>query len=434
MRWREDSGRYCEGSDCAPPTRPPRSYRRVEPQQCGGQARVPARVAKVAFLFFLNHASLPEALWARFFKGAPRAQYTLYTHINPMCEALSKPNPRNCSFGAGSLFAESAATDARGEPLAIRTARFSFSLVEVERGLLAAALRDPHNAAFVLLSETSVPLWPFQTMRRAVLLQPAMVGAWRDSSAPIAWLRTIEGQWARPERRKSFRRWAEGKHLRALSYLAGTTAAFQRRVNGASWGKASQWWTLTRREACAIAADWEVASAMDASCFEGGCRASPSYPPHQQRSGMELWAPDEHYVPTALRFHGLGGNGSICLGNHHVHFGARSRDGHAKTFAGERDRVHSGQISGWREQHWTPDPEAYSLNLEATVPSSDLEALVPAASRPPGCDLTRVGTLCKLFLRKLPYWEGDPHYLQLADEWDVDDTSWPCRRFTARRR
>ena len=206
---------------------------------------MPARVAKVAFLFFLTHASLPEALWARFFKGAPRAQYTLYTHVNPMCEALSKPNPRNCSFGAGSLFAESAATDARGEPLAIRTARFSFSLVEVERGLLAAALRNPHNAAFVLLSETSVPLWPFQTMRRAVLLQPAMVGAWRDSSAPIAWLRTIEGQWARPERRKHFRRWAEGKHLRALSYLAGTTAAFQRRVNGASWGKASQWWTTS---------------------------------------------------------------------------------------------------------------------------------------------------------------------------------------------
>lgn len=118
-------------------------------------------------------------LWQRLFSGDGRpadapawAQlFTLYTHPAP---GLSHPR--------GSLFA--------GHEVACRHAVEwgNHSVIDAERALLRAALADPANHRFALLSESCVPLHPAPVVYAQLMAEPRS----RVNACRLAWGR-LEG-------------------------------------------------------------------------------------------------------------------------------------------------------------------------------------------------------------------------------------------------
>ena len=427
--------------------RDPRSYRLLELAECDARRVLPARDAKVGFLFFLTHATMPELMWRAFFEDVPPEQYRIYTHVNPDCPRFSKPKPHNCTFGPDSFFHNTAAIDVQtGEVLRIRTGRFSFSLIQVERHMLAHALKDdPLIDRFLLLSETSVPMWPFSAIRRAVMLQPAMINTARnflpEAHALSAHNKALfEGAHAR---RRFMQYEATERQRIAALYLVGTTPAYKAVVKPGEWGKSSQWWVLTRKEACAVTTDWEVTAAHDKSCYVGGCWAEPGEVRHKRNSWYEVHAPDEHYFPTTIAHYGLG-KSPICFGSHKVAWPDDSL-GHTKLFAGDRNRLRPHELATFREEIWNDGHEDVFVDLAAVNPQEYLDEFLPEdALDQEGCNLHRVPSMCRLFVRKVPFWEADLQYMDdnMRGVWTTDRTgfpepsgpSWPCANFSTRYR
>lgn len=122
-------------------------------------------------------------------------------------------------------------------------------MIDAERRLLASALLDPLNVRFVLVSDTCIPLYSFDTIYSTLLRTS-------DSFMYIG-----------DERGKSGRgRWSKG---------------FLPQVPLNEWRKGSQWFQVTRRVARVIVND-----TMFYNKFQSQCRL-----PCQ---------PDEHYIPTML--------------------------------------------------------------------------------------------------------------------------------------
>ncbi|CAI5962455.1 unnamed protein product [Closterium sp. NIES-64] len=99
--------------------------------------QVPRRERKVAFMFLTKGAVPLAPLWERFFKGH-EGRYSIYVHASP-----DYTFPKNAS----TLFSNNT----------IRSEQVGWGLptmVDAERRLMAAALADPANHRFVLLSES----------------------------------------------------------------------------------------------------------------------------------------------------------------------------------------------------------------------------------------------------------------------------------------
>ena len=110
-----------------------------------------AKPAKVAFLFLVGSSMATEPLWRVFF-SAPGARDRSSIFVHP---------PRSFRFPPTHFFAPHVvAPDDRFD-----VKWGSLAMVHAELVLLAYALRDPANQRFVLLSETDVPLWPFDCTR-----------------------------------------------------------------------------------------------------------------------------------------------------------------------------------------------------------------------------------------------------------------------------
>lgn len=103
-------------------------------------------------------------------------------------------------------------------------ARPSAMQMEAERRLVAAAVHDPRNARFILLSETCVPLYPAP----AAYLQ--LMGEVRSRINACA----VEGSSEDAERRMEHR-WQQ--------------AMLGANITREQWRKSSQWFSLTRRHA-----------------------------------------------------------------------------------------------------------------------------------------------------------------------------------------
>ena len=103
---------------------------------------------KVAFLFLVGGDVATEPLWRSFF-ATDFASRRASIHVHP---------PRGYLFPEGSFFEDKAVPqDDRYE-----VTWASLAMVHAELVLIAHALKDPRNERFVLLSETDVPLWPFE--------------------------------------------------------------------------------------------------------------------------------------------------------------------------------------------------------------------------------------------------------------------------------
>ncbi|XP_073145631.1 glycosyltransferase BC10-like [Henckelia pumila] len=105
------------------------------------------RTAKVAFMF-LAKGSLPLApLWERFFSGH-QGLYSIYVHAQP---SFNGTTPEDSVF--------------YGRRIPSKEVEWGkFNMIEAEKRLLANALLDVSNQRFILLSESCIPLFNFETV------------------------------------------------------------------------------------------------------------------------------------------------------------------------------------------------------------------------------------------------------------------------------
>ncbi|XP_010252490.1 PREDICTED: uncharacterized protein LOC104594065 isoform X2 [Nelumbo nucifera] len=139
------------------------------------------------------------------------------------------------------------------------------SMIEAERLLIGAALEDPANQRFVLLSDSCVPLYNFSYIYDYVMSSPrSFVDSFLDMK--------------------------EGRYNPKMSPV----------IPKDKWRKGSQWITLVRRHAEDVADDENIFSV-----FKTFCKRRPPVDPSKGEQNIKLQKqhnciPDEHYVQTLL--------------------------------------------------------------------------------------------------------------------------------------
>eukprot|EP00887_Chlorella_sp_A99_P004266 scaffold15.g4266.t1 len=177
-------------------------------------------------LMFLTRGDMPfEPLWRLFLQrllpGARgdaswRRFFSIYVHPAP-----------GYFFPKGSLFA------GREVPERINVTWGQHSVVDAERVLIHAALQEPANQVLVLLSESCVPVYPAALVWTTLVVeQRSRVNACANHSDP-----------------------GDGKRRMDFRWQEGMAAA---NITKALWRKSSQWISLVRRHAEAVANDTVV--------------------------------------------------------------------------------------------------------------------------------------------------------------------------------
>ncbi|CAI5518005.1 unnamed protein product [Closterium sp. Naga37s-1] len=173
-------------------------------------ARLAEPRGKIAFLFLVRGPLPLQEIWHRFFQGH-EAQFSVYIHA-------SLPDfdcDRAVSFAAF-----------RGRQIpSVPISWGGPNLIRAERRLLAAALADPANQRFVLLSESCVPLFNFSHVYDYLF------------ASPTSFITSHPSEWR---------------------YQPGMAPA----VNRSQFRKGSQWFALTRRHADMVVADTHVYDAF----------------------------------------------------------------------------------------------------------------------------------------------------------------------------
>ena len=146
MLGRQDHGGLCK------PGRPVARvcFRMIRCSMPGGigRRRSYLQEKKVAFLFLVGSNVATEPIWRSFF-ASDEAKRRSSIYVHP---------PRGFAFPAGHFFEDHVIK--QEHRYEVKWA--SLQMVHAELVLLSYALRDPLNERFVLLSETDVPLWPFE--------------------------------------------------------------------------------------------------------------------------------------------------------------------------------------------------------------------------------------------------------------------------------
>jgi len=114
---------------------------------------------KIAFLF-LTRGHIPfESIWKEFFNWRTQSnEYSIYVHPQ-----------KGFTFRNTSLFYKKEIEHT------VQTVYLKASVSEAERELLRAALTDPDNQFFCLVSESCIPLHPFQAMKAALFRSRASI-------------------------------------------------------------------------------------------------------------------------------------------------------------------------------------------------------------------------------------------------------------------
>ncbi|XP_010682058.2 glycosyltransferase BC10 [Beta vulgaris subsp. vulgaris] len=196
------------------------------------------RVNKVAFMF-LTRGPLPFLpLWERFFAGHQEF-FSIYVHTLP--GFTLNVSPYSVFFG-------------RQIP-SQKVSWGDISLADAEKRLLANALLDFSNERFVLISESCIPVYNFQTVYKYITESVhSFVESYDDPS-----------------------RYGRGRYSRRM----GPDIKLRQ------WRKGSQWFEITRSWAIEIISDYKYYDLFRKYCH-------PSC------------YPDEHYIPTYLQiFHPL---------------------------------------------------------------------------------------------------------------------------------
>ncbi|XAR53806.1 hypothetical protein NMG60_11022491 [Bertholletia excelsa] len=214
---------------------------------------------KVAFLF-LSRRGLPlDFLWGSFFENADAANFSIYVHSEP-----------------GFVFDESTTRSAffynRQITNGIKVEWGEASMIQAERLLLGAALEDPANQRFVLLSDSCVPLYSFSFIYKYLMDSPrSFVDSFLDKK--------------------------EGRYNPEMSPV----------IPKNKWRKGSQWISLVRSHA-GVVVDDEVIFPV----FKKFCKRRPPVDVSKGKQNMKLQKqhnciPDEHYVQTLFAMKDLEG-------------------------------------------------------------------------------------------------------------------------------
>ncbi|KAA8520128.1 hypothetical protein F0562_014384 [Nyssa sinensis] len=214
---------------------------------------------KIAFLF-LARRNLPlDFLWGSFFENADVANFSIYIHSEP-----------------GFVFDESTTRSVffynRQLSNSIKVAWGESSLIQAERLLLGAALDDPANRRFVLLSDSCVPLYNFSYIYNYLMSSPrSFVDSFLDKKG--------------------------GRYNPKMSPVIPLN----------KWRKGSQWITLVRSHA-EVVVDDEVIFTV----FKKFCQRRPPVDVSKGKQNIKLQKqhnciPDEHYVQTLLAMSDLEG-------------------------------------------------------------------------------------------------------------------------------
>ncbi|KAI3432241.1 hypothetical protein D9Q98_003802 [Chlorella vulgaris] len=215
---------------------------------CASEARMPAALAACSSL------AGGEALAGQ---GVLHRQHLFDVYVHP--------HPNFTGYAPGSLLYGREL----GAPERVATKWGSHSLVDAAEALMAAALRNPRNQKFLILSESDLPLYSPEVMYQQLL---------SEHRSRVNACNTTAG-------------WGLD-HYRWVDRMA--TPFLPREL----WRKSSQWFVLNRKHAQLVLDDRRVEAV-----FQQHCRTT------WEDDGDEGWLrvcfPDEHYIPTLLAVHGL---------------------------------------------------------------------------------------------------------------------------------
>ncbi|XP_075663802.1 glycosyltransferase BC10-like [Castanea sativa] len=216
-------------------------------------------VPKIAFLF-LARRNLPlDFLWDSFLENADVANFSIYVHSAPGF-AFNESTSRSTFFRDRQL------------KNSIQVGWGESSMIQAERLLFDAALEDPANQRFILLSDSCVPLYNFSYIYNYVMASPkSFVDSFLDKK--------------------------ENRYNSKMSPV----------IPKEKWRKGSQWITLVRSHAEVIVDDEAILSA-----FKKFCKRRPPVDAKKGKLNIKLQKqhnciPDEHYVQTLLAMSDLEG-------------------------------------------------------------------------------------------------------------------------------
>ncbi|KAJ8599538.1 hypothetical protein CTAYLR_007121 [Chrysophaeum taylorii] len=348
-----------------------RVFRRSPPPPKAVVRRRPAG-GKLAFMFLVRTKIPTTPIWEAFFSEASEEAYAIYTH----------PRPGRRLEG---IFA--------GTEIANRT-RVAWGAITVARAemlLVRAAMQDPRNERFLLLSESCVPLHPFWCVYAFATSAPSFVATWPTS---------------------------DRKNL----YDFGTLDVVVKK----HWRKGHQWVLLSRRHAALLSDAWydAFAAAHAATAVAAEFRRELARRhPHLRGDDIHHNFADEHFVQTILAVDGLESD-VVAASPAYVRFG--SADSHD---LGIRRRrlleldIHQRMKSDWhatiyRARHLTPALFAraramcdYDLTSPRVSSDDDPRRVLPRVApwdpthpRNPDCLFrgSSQPSLCHLTMRKIP--------------------------------
>ncbi|KAK7245894.1 hypothetical protein RIF29_40748 [Crotalaria pallida] len=212
---------------------------------------------KIAFLFLVRRNVPLDFLWGTFFQNGDVSRFSVYVHSAPGF-VLDDSTTRSHFFKSRQL------------TNSIQVSWGESSMIQAEKLLLEAALEDPANQRFVLLSDSCVPLYNFSYVYDYVMASPrSFVDSFLD----------VKG----------------GRYNPIMSP----------KIPREKWRKGSQWITLVRSHAEVIVDDDVIFSV-----FKKYCKRRPPIDFRKGKLNLKLQKqhnciPDEHYVQTLLAMHGL---------------------------------------------------------------------------------------------------------------------------------
>ncbi|XP_042477506.1 glycosyltransferase BC10-like isoform X2 [Macadamia integrifolia] len=213
--------------------------------------------SKIAFLFLVRRDLPLDFIWETFFQNADAANFSIYIHSEP--GLVFDESTTGSPFFYGRQLNES-----------VKVMWGESSMIEAERLLIGAALKDPANQRFILLSDSCVPLYNFSYIYNYVMSSPR---SFMDSFHDTKELDTKEGR-----------------------YNPKMSPVIPRD----KWRKGSQWITLVREDARVVVDDDIIFPV-----FKRFCKRRPPIDTRKGKQNLNLQKqhnciPDEHYVQTLL--------------------------------------------------------------------------------------------------------------------------------------
>ncbi|XP_050214742.1 glycosyltransferase BC10-like [Mercurialis annua] len=214
---------------------------------------------KIAFLFLARQYLPLDFLWGAFFENADVANFSVYIHSSPGFKFDESTTRSHFFYG-------------RQLKNSIQVVWGESSMIQAERLLLSAALDNPANQRFVLLSDSCVPLYNFSYIYSYMMASSkSFVDSFRDTK--------------------------EDRYNQKMSPI----------IQRHKWRKGSQWITLIRSHAEVIADD-EVIFPV----YRKYCKRRLPLDARKGKLNLKLQKqnnciPDEHYVQTLLSIADLEG-------------------------------------------------------------------------------------------------------------------------------